>query len=110
MIKAKITKNIIRKTDNTLGLTPKQILIGIVGALIGIGEYYLLKSYISTSTLMTIVFVTVGAIIMFGCVNIQGMNLFTYTVKIFKGPDIRYYESKGVFTNELSEENKKRKK
>ena len=110
MIKAKITKNIIRKTDNTLGLTPKQILIGIVGALIGIGEYYLLKSYISTSTLMTIVFVTVGAIIMFGCVNIQGMNLFTYTVKIFKGPDIRYYESKVVFTNELSEENKKRKK
>ena len=110
MIKAKITKNIIRKTDNTLGLTPKQILIGIVGTIIGACEYFLLKAYIPTSTLMTIIFITVGAIIMFGCVNIQGMNLLTYTVKIFKGPDIRYNESKGVFTNELSEENKKRKK
>ena len=57
MIKAKITKNIIRKTDNTLGLTPKQIIIGIAGGLIGAGEYFLLKSYIPTSTLMTIIFI-----------------------------------------------------
>ena len=108
MIKAKITKNIIRKTENSLGLTPKQIIIGLVGVLIGVGEYSLLKNVLTTSTVMTIVFITMGVIIMFGCLNIQGMNLFTFMIKCLKGPDIRYYESRGVFTNELME-NKKNK-
>jgi len=46
---------------------------------------------------------------MFGCLNIQGMNLFTFFVKSLKGPDIRYYESRGVFTNELTENKKEQK-
>lgn len=109
MIKAKITKNIIRKTQNSLGLTPKQIIIGIIGVMIGIGEYFMLKNVLSTSTVMTIVFMTMGIIIMFGCLNIQGMNLFTFFMKSLKGPDIRYYESRGVFTNELTENKKEQK-
>ncbi len=101
MIKAKITKNIIRKTDNTLGLSFKQIAIGIAAAVTGVIEYIGLKPYIQTTNLMTLIFITLAVIILFGCVNIQGMNLFTFFVKTFKGPDIRYYEQKGVFTNEL---------
>lgn len=107
MIKAKITKNIIRKTQNSFGLSLTQIIVGIIAVLLGITEYMLLKDVLSTNLLMTIIFITLTVLILFGCVNIQGLNLFAYLGKMLKGPDVRYYEAKGVFTNELSEKKEK---
>lgn len=106
MIKAKITKNIIRKSSNSLGLSMKQIIIGISAAAMGIVLYFLLKNVLPMQTLMTIIFFFLIVVILFGCVNVQGQSLFEVFVKMFKGADVRYYDSKGVFSNDISEKKK----
>lgn len=106
MIKAKITKNIIRKSSNSLGLSMKQIIIGTVAAAIGVVLFFSLKNIMPLQVLMTLIFIFLAVVIMFGCVNIQGMNLFEYFMKMFKGADVRYYDSKGVFSNDISEKKK----
>lgn len=99
MIKAEITKNIIRKSNNPLGIGLKQIIVCAVAFLIGIILYFVLRNTMNTETLMTIIFLVLGIIIGFGCINIQGMSLATYIYKIFIGKDFRPYVSKGVFSN-----------
>ena len=106
MIKAKITKNIIRKSSNSLGLSMKQIVIGILAATMGIILFALLKNVLPMQILMTIIFIFLAFVILFGCVNIQGQSLFELFVKMFKGADVRYYDSKGVFSNDISEKEK----
>ena len=106
MIKAKITKNIIKKSSNSLGLNMKQIVIGLVAIAIGITLFFLLKNVLPMQVLMTIIFIFLAVVIMFGCVNIQGQSLFEFFLKMFKGADVRYYDSKGVFSNDISEKEK----
>lgn len=103
MIKAKITKNIIRKSSNSFGLSTKQIVIGLSAAAMGIALYFLLKNKLPMDILMTIIFIFLALVIIFGCVNIQGQNLITVLIKTSKGADVRYYESKGVFSDDISE-------
>ncbi|SFY12060.1 PrgI family protein [Ruminococcus sp. XPD3002] len=100
MIKAKITKNIIRKNNNSFGISTKQMIIAGAAAILGILMYLILRNHMNTQLLMTLIFIVLGVIIFFGCVNIQGMSLFTFFVKTFKGADVRYYETKGVFSDD----------
>lgn len=103
MIKAKITKNIIRKSKNSLGISPKQMIIGGAGACTGVLLFFLLRNKLPLTLLMTIIFIYLAIVIFFGCIEIQGMNLFQYISKSLKGVDIRYYDSKGVFDNVFEE-------
>lgn len=103
MIKAKVTKNIIRKSSNSLGLSMRQIIIGLSAAAMGIGIYFLLKNKLPMNVLMTLIFIFLAVVILFGCVNIQGQNLFQFMIKMLNGADVRYYDSKGVFSNDISE-------
>lgn len=104
MIKAKITKNIMKKANNSLGLTTKQIVIACVAFAIGILMYLLLKNYMSFTILSTLIFIEIGTIIFFGVINIQGMNLLQYLIKSLKGPEIRYYSQEGVYMNDIQKE------
>jgi len=101
MIKAKITKNIMKKTNNSLGLTTKQIIIAGIACGIGILMYLLLKNVLSFGVLSTLIFIVLGGIICFGVINMQGMSLFEYFVKSMKGADVRYYKQEGVFMNNV---------
>ena len=102
MIKVKITKNIIRKNKSSLGLNKKQIIIAGIAFVIGLLMLIFLKGTMSTQLLLSLIFM--GIIIFFGVVNIQGMSLFQYMISIFKGVDVRTYESKGVFNNDIFKE------
>lgn len=99
MIKVKITKNIIRKTNNSLGIGVKEIITAVVAAVIGVFMYFALKNIMSVGNLMMLIFVVLATIIGFGCINVQGQSLFEYFIKVFKGADVRPYVSKGVFNN-----------
>ena len=101
MIKAKITKNIMKKTNNSLGLTPKQMIITGIALAIGIFMYFLLKNYMSFTVLSTLIFFELAAVICFGVINLQGMSLFEYFVKSLKGADVRYYKQEGVYMNNV---------
>jgi hypothetical protein len=101
MIKAKITKNIMKKTNNSLGLTPKQMIITGIALAIGILMYFLLKNYMSFTVLSTLIFFELAAVICFGVINLQGMSLFEYFVKSLKGADVRYYKQEGVYMNNV---------
>ena len=101
MIKAKITKNIMKKTNNSLGLTPKQMIITGIALAIGIFMYFLLKNYMSFTVLTTLIFFELAAVICFGVINLQGMSLFEYFVKSLKGADVRYYKQEGVYMNNV---------
>ena len=105
MIKAKITKNIMKRTNNSLGLSTRQIIVGCIGACAAIGLFFLLKDKLPLQMLLTIIFIFLAVVILFGCVDMQGQNLFQFFFKMFKGPDVRYYDSKGVFDNDISEKN-----
>lgn len=107
MIKVKITKNIIKKSKNSLGLNAKQFIIIGIAVAIAFALYFLLKNTMSFTALSTIIFVELLFIICLGIVNIQGMSLFRYFISIFKGADVRPYNSKGVFSNDISEKSKK---
>lgn len=104
MIKVKITKNIIRKNKSSLGLNKKQIIIAGIAFVIGLLMLIFLKGRMSTQLLLSLIFLVMGIIIFFGVVNIQGMSLFQYMISIFKGVDVRTYESKGVFNNDIFKE------
>lgn len=56
MIKAKVTKNIMKKTNNSLGLTTKQMVIAGIACGIGILMYFLLKNTLSFTVLSTLIF------------------------------------------------------
>lgn len=101
MIKAKITKNIMKKTNNSLGLTPKQMIITGIALAIGLLMYFLLKNYMSFTVLSTLIFFELAAVICFGVINLQGMSLFEYFVKSLKGADVRYYKQEGVYMNNV---------
>ena len=109
MIKAKITKNIMKKTNNSLGLTPKQMIITGIALAIGILMYFLLKNYMSFTVLSTLIFLELAAVICFGVINLQGMSLFEYFVKTMKGVDVRYYKQEGVFTKNVVIQKEKQK-
>ena len=109
MIKAKITKNIMKKTNNSLGLTTKQMIITGVALAIGLLMYFLLKNYMSFTVLSTLIFIELAAIICFGVINLQGMSLFEYFVKTMKGVDVRYYKQEGVFTKNVVIQKEKQK-
>ena len=109
MIKAKIQKNIIKKSNNSLGLNTKQfIAIGIAIA-VGIILYFALKKSLPFSVSSGIIFAAMMLIICCGCINIQGMSLIQFFFKSMKGPDIRYYKQEGVYTNVLKSVSKKEK-
>ena len=109
MIKAKVTKNIMKKTNNSLGVTTKQMVIAGIACGIGILMYFLLKNTLSFTVLSTLIFLVLGSIIFFGVINIQGMNLFEYFVKAMKGADVRYYKQEGVFMNNVDIQKEKQK-
>lgn len=109
MIKAKVTKNIMKKTNNSLGLTTRQIVIMGIACGIGILMYFLLKNILSFGVLSTLIFIVLGGIICFGVINIQGMSLFEYFVKSMKGVDVRYYKQEGVFMNNVDIQKEKQK-
>ncbi|MBO7475148.1 MAG: PrgI family protein [Ruminococcus sp.] len=104
MIKAKITKNIMQKTNNSLGLTPKQMITGGIAFAIGILMYVLLRKYMSFILLSTIIFIFLALVIGFGVINIQGMNLMQFVIKTLKGADVRYYKQEGVYMNDIQKE------
>ena len=108
MIKAKITKNIMKKTNNSLGLTPKQMIITGIALAIGIFMYFLLKNYMSFTVLSTLIFFELAAVICFGVINLQGMSLFEYFVKSLKGADVRYYKQEGVYMNNVDIQKEKK--
>lgn len=108
MIKAKITKNIMKKTNNSLGLTPKQMIITGIALAIGILMYFLLKNYMSFTVLSTLIFFELAAVICFGVINLQGMSLFEYFVKSMKGADVRYYKQEGVYMNNVDIQKEKK--
>ena len=108
MIKAKITKNIMKKTNNSLGLTPKQMIITGIALAIGIFMYFLLKNYMSFTVLSTLIFLELAAVICFGVINLQGMSLFEYFVKSMKGADVRYYKQEGVYMNNVDIQKEKK--
>lgn len=108
MIKAKITKNIMKKTNNSLGLTPRQMIITGIALAIGILMYFLLKNYMSFTVLSTLIFLELAAVICFGVINLQGMSLFEYFVKSMKGADVRYYKQEGVYMNNVDIQKEKK--
>lgn len=108
MIKAKITKNIMKKTNNSLGLTPKQMIITGIALAIGMLMYFLLKDYMSFTVLSTLIFLELAAVICFGVINLQGMSLFEYFVKSMKGADVRYYKQEGVYMNNVDIQKEKK--
>ena len=108
MIKAKIKKNIMKKTNNSLGLTPKQMIITGIALAIGILMYFLLKNYMSFTVLSTLIFLELAAVICFGVINLQGMSLFEYFVKSMKGADVRYYKQEGVYMNNVDIQKEKK--
>ena len=108
MIKAKITKNIMKKTNNSLGLTPRQMIITGIALAIGILMYFLLKNYMSFTVLSTLIFLELAAVICFGVINLQGMSLFEYFVKSMKGADVRYYIQEGVYMNNVDIQKEKK--
>jgi hypothetical protein len=106
MIKAKITKNIMKKTNNSLGLTPEQMIIGGIAFAIGLLMYFLLKDHMNFTVLSTLIFIEIASVICFGVINLQGMNLFQYFIKSLKGADVRYYKQEGVYMNDIRKEEK----
>ncbi len=107
MIKAEITKNIIHKSNNPLGISLKQIIVCVCAFATGIIMYLGLRKYINTEVLMTLIFIVLALIIGFGCINMQGMSLAKYFYKLFFGKDFRPYVSKGVFSNESVQKKEK---
>lgn len=111
MIKVKITKNIIKRSNNPLGIGIKEIVTTLIAAAAGVAMYFLLKNVMSMGALLTLIFVVLGTIICFGCVNMQGQSLFELLIKSLKGADVRPYASKGVFSDYGNETaDRKRKK
>ena len=99
MIKVKVTKNIIRRTNNTLGIGTKEIIFAAIAIVLGVIMYFALKNIMSTGALMTLIFLVMAAIIFCGCVNVQGQSIMELMIKSLKGVDVRPYESKGVFSD-----------
>lgn len=111
MIKVKITKNIIRRSNNALGIGTKEIVTTVIAAAVGVTMYFLLRHAMSMGALLTLIFVVLGTIICFGCVNMQGQSMFELLIKSLKGADVRPYVSKGVFSdNGKSDETADRKR
>ena len=107
MIKAKITKNIMRKTNNSLGLTPKQMIVCGIAFVLAVLMYLLLKNHMGFMPLSTLIFIFLALVIGFGVINLQGMSLFQFLIKTFKGVDIRYYKQEGVYSNDIQKEKRK---
>ncbi len=112
MIKAKITKNIIHKGPNILGMpvTISQIIIAAIGTAAAIGEFFLLSDKMDINSLMSIIFVTLMLFMAFGVVKIQGMTLVKFIILCMKGIDKRPFCIRGDFGEEYYEEEPARKK
>lgn len=100
MIQVKITKNIMHKSTNTLGIpiTPVQIIFAVIGIAAGILTFIGLKNSVNIDLLMWIIFIELAAIIGFGVVRINGMNLFAFIFS--KKVDKRPFNRKGVFNDD----------
>lgn len=102
MIKVKVNKNIMKQQNNVFNLTVGQIITGIVGLLIGIGTFLLLKDSVNFNIIMWIIFLELIITVGIGVVKINGLNLFTFIILSMK-IDKRPYCSKGVFNDESDE-------
>lgn len=105
MIKVRVTKNIIRKNEVAFGFTRSQIIVAVAGLLIGAAELKLLSG-LNTDLKMTIIFVTMAAIIFFGILQINGTSVIGMLLKMLKGVDKRPYDRKGVYSDEKTEKQK----
>lgn len=105
MIKAKMTKNIMKKNDNLFGLSKKQIIITVIAFAIGVGMYFLLRDFMSFKLLSTLIFCELAGVICFGVINIQGMSLWSFFVKSMKGAEVYFYKTEGIFSD-IEKDNK----
>lgn len=102
MIKAKVSKNIMRQ-NAILHFSISQIVTGIIGLIIGIGIYFLLKDAVEINILMWIIFIELIVVIGFGVAKVNGMSLIKFIIVTFK-TDKRPYNSKGVFNSSINQE------
>ena len=80
MIKVKVNKNIMKQQNNVFNLTVGQIITGIVGLLIGIGTFLLLKDSVDFNIIMWVIFLELIITVGIGVVKINGLNLFSFII------------------------------
>lgn len=97
MITVKITKNIMNAKTNMLGITTKQMILLIIGMVVGAATFFLLKAFVPISLLMWLVFVEIALYTFVFVIKINGVSCFKmlFCKKAVLKPFIR----KGVFTN-----------
>ena len=97
MIKKKITKNINTKVS-PFQFDVKQIIVGLIGFVIAILTYFLLKDYIIFDALIWIILLELIVVVGFGIVKSNDMSLFAFLPRLLKSNDRRPYSNrKGVF-------------
>ena len=100
MIKKKITKNINTKVS-PFQFDVKQIIVGLIGFVIAILTYFLLKDYIIFDALIWIILLELIVVVGFGIVKINDMSLFAFLLRLMKSNDRRPYSNrKGVFDDD----------
>lgn len=97
MIKVRVTKNIIRKSEVVFGLNISQVIVAAIGLVVGLIEGFLLDGHVSTDTKMTIIFFTMAVFIFCGIIQINGMSVIALMSKSLKGVDKRPFDRKGVY-------------
>jgi uncharacterized membrane protein YccC len=100
MLKVKVTKNIMGRPNNQFNLSFKQIIVGVIGIAAGFSVLYFGWGKIQLDLLMTLVFITIFAVIMFGVVKVNGMSLAKFLLLGLKGVDKRPYCTKGGFSDD----------
>lgn len=103
MIKVKVNKNIMKQENSAFHLTVGQIITGIIGLLIGIGTFVLLKDSVHINIIMWIIFLELIVTVGIGVVKINGLSLFSFIILSMK-IDKRPYCSKGVFNEDENDE------
>ena len=97
MIKKKITKNINTKVSS-FQFDVIQIVIGIIGIIVAITTYFLLKDQIIFDVLIWIILLELILIVGFGIIKINDMRLISFITRLAKLNDRRPYSNKkGVF-------------
>lgn len=103
MIKVKVTKNVLNK-NSVINFSVKQIVFGVLGCILGVATYFLLKDYVQQDLLSILIFVELALVIGFGVININGKSLFSLIIFPNKGDKRPYSHSnyiKGDNNNEL---------
>lgn len=98
MISKKITKNINKQKTGPFNLSISQMIAGIIGAVVGVATFFLLKDYIPFDGLIWIIFFELIIVIGIGVVKVYDMNLFQLLFKMLRGAEKRPYSNrKGVY-------------